>query len=297
MSETAFHSGFITIIGRPNVGKSTLLNALVREKVAIVSPKPQTTRSNMQGIVTREHYQMIFVDTPGLHAARTRLGAYMVRVAQSALEEVEAVVFLVDAASGLRPQDMEILQKLLAGSAPLVVCINKIDAASQARVAEMIQALAAYDGIADIVPISARTRDGVDALEVLLAEKLPEGPQYFPGDMLTDQPERVIAAELIREKALYRLRDEIPHGIGVEMTQIKTRENGMIDMHVTIYCERASHKGILIGKNGAMLKEIGSAARRDIELLMGAPVNLQLWVKVQPDWRNKPAMLRELGYE
>ncbi|MGI6003821.1 MAG: GTPase Era [Christensenellales bacterium] len=293
----AFKSGFATVIGRPNVGKSTLVNALVGEKVAIVSPRPQTTRTNLQGILTREHYQMVFIDTPGLHAARTRLGEYMVRMAQSALDEVEAVVVVLDAMSGLREGDLEIVKNALAGSAPVMAVINKIDIAGDEKVAPIIAKLAEFRGIAHILPVSAKTGKNIDTLEALLEETLPEGPLYFPPDMITDQPERVIAAEMIREKALYRLREEVPHGIGVEMMQIQARNDGVTDMHATIYCEKQSHKRILIGKNGAMLKEIGIGARREIEALMGCPINLQLWVKVRKDWRNRPDVLRELGYQ
>ena len=297
MTKQTHHSGFITMIGRPNVGKSTLVNALVGEKVAIVSPRPQTTRTNLQGILTRENYQMVFIDTPGLHTARTRLGEYMVHMANSSLADVEGSVLVLDGINGLRDADLEILKNALNAKAPVIVVINKTDVAPQERVAPMIAKLAEFEGIDHILPMSAKTGKGVERLEELMLGWLPEGPRYFPEDMITDQPERVIAAELIREKALYRLREEVPHGLGIEMTQIQPRVDGVMDMHVTIYCEKDSHKSILIGKKGVMLKDIGIAARRDIETLMGQPVNLQLWVKVKKDWRNRNDLLRELGYK
>ena len=296
MNEKAFRSGFVTLCGRSNVGKSTLVNALVGEKVAIVSPRAQTTRSNLRGVVTREGYQMVLIDTPGLHTARTKLGEYMMAEASAALSQVEAIIFVVDAVTGFREGDKKILESLENSAAPVFVAVNKIDAAHKTSVARVCEALCAYPFVKQVVPISAKSGVGVEELEQLVSETLPEGPQYFPDDMVTDQPERVIIAELIREKALYRLRDEVPHGIGVEIIRMQKRADGVMEIYANILCERASHKGIIIGKGGAMLKEIGIAARQDIELLLGEKVDLRLWIKVQSDWRNRAAVLRELGY-
>jgi len=296
--ENVYRSGFVTLCGRSNVGKSTLVNALVGEKVSIVSPKAQTTRTNLRGVVTREGYQMVLIDTPGLHTARTKLGEYMVKEASGALSQVEAIVFVVDAASGFRDGDKKIIESLADSEAPVFVAVNKIDAAHKTSVAEVCAALNAYSFVRAVVPISAKQGIGVEDLEKMLADVLPEGPQYFPDDMVTDQPERVIICELIREKALYRLREEIPHGIGVEIIRMQKRPaDNVVEIYANVLCERNSHKGIIIGKGGAMLKEIGMAAREDIQMLLGEKVDLRLWIKVQEDWRNKAGILRELGYK
>lgn len=295
MQET-YRSGFVTLCGRSNVGKSTLVNALVGQKVAIVSPRAQTTRSNLRGIVTRPDYQMILIDTPGIHTARNKLGEYMMREASAALSQVEAVIFVVDAAAGFRDADKKILERLEDAQAPVFVAVNKIDAAHKTSVARVCEALLAFPFVRQVVPISAKNGLGVDELETLVAQQLPQGPQYFPAEMVTDQPERVIIAELIREKALYRLHEEVPHGIGVELIRMQKRSDDVVEIYANVLCERASHKGIIIGRGGAMLKEIGIAARRDIELLLGEKVDLRLWIKVQSDWRNRAGILNELGY-
>ncbi|MBQ6475758.1 MAG: GTPase Era [Clostridia bacterium] len=296
MQEKEYRSGFVTLCGRSNVGKSTLINAMVGEKVSIVSPRKQTTRSNLRGIVTRPEYQIVLVDTPGIHAAKTKLGEYMMKEATGAMMDVEAIVFMTDAAAGFLDGDRRILESLEQDDVPVFVAVNKIDAAHVSSVAKVCDALNAFPFVKQVVPISAKKGTGVKELEEMIAQELPEGPQYFPEDMITDQPERVIISELIREKALYRLHEEVPHGIGVEIIRMREREDGAEEIYANILCERQSHKRIIIGKNGSMLKEIGISARRDIELLLGTRVDLRLWVKVQEDWRNREGILRELGY-
>jgi len=295
---TDFRSGFVTIIGRPNVGKSTLMNRFIGEKVAIVSSKPQTTRNKIQGVLTRSGYQIIFIDTPGFHKPKNKLGEYMMRVARNALEEVEAVLLVVDGKSGIGHGDEMIIESLDNLETPVIAVLNKVDAMSKEDVASSIDRLKALWDFEAIVPTSALQGEGIDVLEKLLADHLPPGPKYFPDDMITDQPERFIIAELIREKALSLLRDEVPYGVGVEILGIRKREDkDMLDVEATIYCERDSHKGIIIGKRGAMLKQIGQQARMDMERLLGSPVFLNLWVKVKEDWRNKQAFMRTLGYD
>ncbi|MBR3382450.1 MAG: GTPase Era [Clostridia bacterium] len=293
-----FRSGFITIIGSPNVGKSTLLNLLVGQKVSIVSERAQTTRNRIAGVVTRKGYQMVFLDTPGVTGAKNRLGEYMLKVAYDSLKEVECVLFMLDASKGVRDMDEALIENLRrrVGDTPVVAAINKTDLVSFDGVETVRERLEKESFIKRIVPISAQSGRNVDKLESVLASYLVEGPQYYPEDMVTDQPMRVITAEIIREKALKSLRQEIPHGIGVDMERISDRGDGIFDISAVIYCERDSHKGIIIGSKGSMLKRIGSAARPEIETLFGAKVNLQLWVKVRPDWRNSASALRELGY-
>lgn len=294
----SYKSGFIAIIGSPNVGKSTLTNLLVGQKVSIVSPRAQTTRNRIMGVLTRPGFQMVFLDTPGVAAPRNRLGAYMLNAAYDSLDEVECVLFVADAASGIRERDEALLERLKSAKAPVLAAINKADIAKPEAVEAAKARLEKEGFIRDIVVISAKTGDNAGKLTDALCAYLDEGPQYFPEDMVTDQPERVIVAEIIREKALELLNEEVPHGIGVGVDKIETRPEGALaDVYATIYCEREGHKGIIIGKKGAMLKAIGSAARRDIEWLLGVRVNLQLWVKVKDDWRNKESVLRELGYE
>lgn len=294
----AYRSGFITIIGSPNVGKSTLMNLLVGQKVSIVSERAQTTRNRIAGVVSRKNYQMVFLDTPGVTGAKNCLGEYMLRVAYDSLKEVECVLFMLDAVKGVRDMDEALIENLKqrVGNTPVVAAINKTDAATFDGIETVRERLEKEDFIKRIIPISAETGRNVDKLEEALASYLVPGPQYYPEDMVTDQPMRVIAAEIIREKALRSLRQEIPHGIGVEIEQIMLREDGINDISAVIYCERESHKGIIIGGKGAMLKKIGSAARPEIEALFGTKVNLKLWVKVRPDWRNSANALRELGY-
>lgn len=293
-----YHSGFVSIVGCPNAGKSTLLNRMIGQKIAIVSDRAQTTRSKVTGVLSRETYQIIFLDTAGMTTPKNRLGEYMQKVATDALSEVEAVLFVVDALQGVRERDERIMDKLSHAKAPVFALINKCDAASAAAVGQAKQALLDRGMFRGILTASAKTGEGLERLEEQLLACLPEGPQYFPDDMVTDQPERVICGEMVREKALELLREEVPHGIGVGVDRMELREGGsLMDIWATIYCERESHKGIIIGRGGSMLKKIGAASRRDMEWLLGCRVNLQLWVKIKEDWRNKPAVLHELGYE
>lgn len=298
MMEKGYKSGFVTIIGSPNVGKSTLMNLMVGQKISIVSERVQTTRNRIAGVVSRNAYQIVFLDTPGVTGAKNRLGEYMLRVAYESLREVECILFMLDASKGVREMDEALIAQLRerAGSTPVVAAINKSDLCTFDDIETVRERLEKEGFVKRILPISAETGRNVDKLEEILASYLVEGPQYYPEDMVTDQPMRVIAGEIIREKALKSLRQEIPHGIGVEIEKIALREDGINDIHAVIYCERESHKGIIIGRNGAMLKRIGSAARPEIETLFGTKVNLRLWVKVRPDWRNSANALRELGY-
>ena len=291
---TTFRSGFAAIVGRPNVGKSTLLNTLVGEKVAIVSNRPQTTRNRIMGVMGSEDYQMVFVDTPGIHTPRTKLGEFMVQSIEEAMEGIDALLVLVDV-TAIGPHDRSIVAEMSRKKVYKLLALNKIDLVEPQSLLKIIDSFkdAGYDGI---IPISARTGDGVERLKADLAAHLPVGPKYFPDDMLTDQPERDICAELIREKALRSLRDEVPHGIGVEMMAMKKENDHFMEIDATIYCERDSHKGIIIGKKGAMLQKIGAEARADIENLLGMHVNLQLWVKVRPGWRDSNEDLKTLGY-
>ena len=294
-TEAKFLSGFAAIVGRPNVGKSTMMNAMVGEKVAIVSNRPQTTRNRIMGVATDKDWQIVFLDTPGLHKPRTKLGEYMVKSVEDAMDGIDVLLVLVDV-SEIGPQDRAIVSDMAGRRVKKILVLNKTDIVEEARTMSAIASFAdaGYDAI---VPISARTGRGMNELRQLIVSYLPEGPKYFPDDMMTDQPERVICAEIIREKALLHLRDEVPHGIGVEMMAINRLSDSLTEIHATIYCERASHKGIIIGKQGAMLRTIGSEARRDIENLLGTKVNLQLWVKIREDWRNRMDDLRTLGYE
>ena len=287
-------SGFGAILGRPNVGKSSIMNRFVGEKVAIVSQKAQTTRSRILGVSTRENTQIVFVDTPGIHKPRTKLGEYMVKAADDAREGVDAVLVVVDG-EHIGPQDAEIMKSVQSMNCPRFLAVNKIDIVPPEKLMPQLAALNA-EGFQSVVSVSARTGENVDVLYKLIAESMPEGPMYFPEDMITDQPERVMCAEIIREKALYHLRDEIPHGVGVEMLSIKKLSDHLTEIHANIYCERAAHKSIIIGKQGAMLGTIGSEARRDIEKLLGTKVILKLWVKVRENWRNRAEDLENLGY-
>ncbi|MBO4847561.1 MAG: GTPase Era [Clostridia bacterium] len=293
-----FRSGFVTIIGSPNVGKSTLMNRLVGQKISIVSERAQTTRSRIAGVVSRRDYQIVFLDTPGVTGAKNRLGEYMLKVAYESLKDVECILFMLDASKGIREMDEALIKNLRerAGDTPVVAAVNKSDISTFDGIETVRERLEKESFVKHIIPISAETGRNVDKLEAILAGYLVEGPQYYPDDMVTDQPMRVITAEIIREKALKCLRQEIPHGIGVDIERIFLREDGIHDISAVIYCERESHKGIIIGVKGAMLKRIGSAARPEIEALFGTKVNLQLWVKVRPDWRNSANALRELGY-
>ena len=290
-----FRSGFVTIVGRPNVGKSTLMNALVGEKVAIVSNRPQTTRNRIMGVMTRDDWQMVFLDTPGIHTPRTKLGNYMMQSVREAMDGMDGMMVLVDATQ-VGEHDRAIVKEMASKKVPKVLLLNKIDLLQPEKLLTLIASFAdcGYDAI---IPISAKTGDGLEELTRVMAEKLPVGPKYFPDDMMTDQPERLIVAEMIREKALLHLRDEVPHGIGVEIMGMNKENDGFMEIHATIYCERDAHKGIIIGKRGAMLQQIGTEARHDIEHLLDLHVNLKLWVKIRPDWRNRMDDLRNLGYE
>jgi len=290
-----FRSGFVAILGRPNVGKSSLMNRFVGEKVAIVSNHPQTTRNKLLGVATGEDWQIVFVDTPGLHKPRTKLGEFMMKSASDAREGVDAVLAVVDG-QRIGDGDRAVLADVSQMKCPKFLAVNKIDIVTPEKLMPQLATLNDC-GFDTIVSCSARTGQNVDELLKLLIDSMPEGPKYFPDDMITDQPERVMCAEIIREKALRNLRDEIPHGVGVEMMQIKKVSDTLTEIHADIYCERPSHKSIIIGKQGAMLSKIGTEARADIEHLMGTKVMLKLWVKVRENWRNRDSDLRSLGYE
>lgn len=291
-------SGFVAIIGRSNVGKSTIMNALIGEKIAIVSDKPQTTRNRIQCVLTRPDYQIVFIDTPGIHRPKNKLGDYMVRAAESAFEEVDAIIFVVDIADGIGAGDRRIAETLKYTGTPVIVVLNKMDIADPSYIEEATYEIQEMNIAEEIIPISALQGKNLSRLEEILASYMPNGPQYYPPDMITDQPERFVIAELIREKALQHLYEEIPHGVGVEIIAIKEREDRpLVDIRANIYCEKKSHKGIIIGKQGKMLQEIGMEAREDIEKLLGVQVYLELWVKIKEDWRNSLGVLRELGYD
>lgn len=293
----SYHSGFAAIIGRPNVGKSTLLNHLVGQKVAIMSDKPQTTRNKIRCVLTREDAQVVFIDTPGIHKPKHRLGEIMVESAISALREVDIILFLVEATSPPGPGDRFIIENLKQVKTPVFLVINKVDLVAKE---ELFPLIARYQGemnFAEIIPLSALQGDNTSRLVELLVKNLPEGPQYYPEDMVTDHPERFVVAELIREKVLHLTNEEIPHAIAVDIEEMKERENGKVYILATIYVERESQKGILVGKGGAMSKKIGQLARSDIENLLGSKVFLELWVKVKKDWRNREGVLRSFGYD
>ena len=295
MSEKKFRSGFVAILGRPNVGKSSIMNRIVGEKVAIVSNHPQTTRSKLLGVATGPDWQLVFVDTPGLHKPRTKLGEYMMKSASDAREGVDAVLAVVDG-QRIGGGDRAVLSDIQSMNCPRFLAVNKIDIVPPEKLMPQLAELNEFH-FDQIFSVSARTGENIDLLTRKLIDAMPEGPKYFPDDMITDQPERVMCAEIIREKALNNLRDEIPHGVGVEMLQIKKVSDNLTEIHANVYCEKESHKSIIIGKQGAMLGKIGSQARVDIERLLGTKVMLKLWVKVRLDWRNRAGDLRTLGYE
>lgn len=286
----------ITIAGRPNVGKSTLTNALVGEKVAIVSNKPQTTRSRVTGIVTRNETQFVFMDTPGFHRARTRLGEYMDDVVRESVADVDAVVLVVEPIPSVGPQEQELISRIKANKVPAVLVVNKIDTVEKGALLEVIAVYSAACEFAAIIPVSAKKGDGLKELMAELDKFAQDGPQLFPEDMYTDQPEKQLCAEMVREKLLWCLDKEVPHGTAVEVTGFHERDDGVIEMDVTIYCEKASHKGIIIGKNGAMLKKIGEMARKDMESFLDAKVFLRTWVKVKENWRDSAPLLRNFGF-
>ena len=289
-------SAMITICGKPNVGKSTLTNALVGEKIAIVSDKPQTTRNRITAIVEKGDTQFVLMDTPGFHKPRTKLGDYMVNVVRESVADVDCVLMLVEPVAAVGQQEEALLANLKESGAPAILLINKIDTVDKQRLLEVIAVYSAAYSFDDIIPVSAKTGDGLDELLLEMEKYAQEGPHLFPDDMITDQPERQICAELVREKLLRCLDKEVPHGTAVEVTKFSERDNGIIDMDVTIYCEKDSHKGIIIGKKGAMLKKIGEQAREDIEKFMGTKVFLQTWVKVKENWRDSDYLLRNFGF-
>ena len=290
-----FKSGFVTLIGRPNVGKSTLMNYLIGQKIAITSNKPQTTRNRIQTVLTTDEGQIVFVDTPGIHKAKNKLGEYMVNMAEKTLNEVDVVLWLVEPTTFIGAGEQHIAKQLQRVKTPVILVINKVDSVKRE---EILPAIAAYKDIydfADIVPVSARSGDNTDELLRVIMKYLPYGPQFYDEDTVTDQPERQIVAELIREKALHSLQDEIPHGIAVAIDRMKM-QNKVMHIDATIICERDSHKGIIIGKQGSMLKKIGSTARYEIERMLDCKVNLKLWVKVKKDWRDSEFLMKNFGY-
>ena len=289
-------SGMITIVGRPNVGKSTLTNALVGEKIAIVTNKPQTTRNRICAVLNRGDSQFVFIDTPGLHKGRTKLGDYMVGVVKESVADVDAVMLLVEPIANVGGPEEELIGRIRALGVPAVLVINKIDTVKKEDLLAVMRVYQAAHDFQAIVPISAKNGEGVEDLLTVLAGFLPEGPQLFPEGMVTDQPERQVMAEILREKLLLCLDKEIPHGTAVEITRFSERDNEIIDVDATIYCEKTSHKGIIIGKNGAMLKKISSLARQDMEAFMGAKVYLETWVKVKENWRDNLNFIHNVGY-
>ena len=293
---TNTRAAMITICGRPNVGKSTLTNALVGEKIAIVSNKPQTTRNRITAIVSRGNTQFVLMDTPGFHKPRTRLGDYMVNVVKESVADVDAVLLLVEPVAAIGPQEEALIDRLKTTGAPAILVINKIDTVDKTRLLSVMALYAQAFDFDAVIPVSAKTGEGLEELMDEMEKYAAEGPHLFPDDMITDQPERQICAELVREKLLQCLDREVPHGTAVEVTKFSERDNGIIDLEVTIYCEKDSHKGIIIGKKGAMLKKIGELARRDIEAFMGTKVYLQTWVKVKENWRDSLAQLRNFGF-
>jgi len=297
MSETIKKSGIISIVGRPNVGKSTLINAMVGEKIAIVTPKPQTTRNRIYGVVNRGDTQLVFMDTPGFHTPRSKLGNYMVKVVGESIGGVDAVMLIVEPISTIGNLEQELINRIKSTKVPSVLVINKIDTVPKTDVLSVIQLYSMAHEFDEIVPISAKYFDGVDHLLEVLARYASEGPPLFPEDMVTDQPEMQVCAEIIREKLLLCLEDEVPHGTAVEITKFSERDNGIVDIDATIYCEKNAHKGIIIGKKGAMLKRIGELSRHDIEEFLGTKVFLQTWVKVKENWRDNDFLVRNFGYK
>ncbi|WAA10383.1 GTPase Era [Fervidibacillus albus] len=297
MENKQFKSGFITIIGRPNVGKSTFLNYVIGQKIAIMSDKAQTTRNKIQGVLTTDDAQMIFIDTPGIHKPKHRLGDFMMKVATNTLNEVDLVLFMVNAEEEYGKGESFIIEKLKEVNTPVFLVINKIDLVHPDHLLSIISSYKEVYDFAEIVPISAVQGNNVENLLATIRRYLPEGPQYYPSDQVTDHPERFIIAELIREKVLHLTREEIPHSVAVLIEKIEKKEDrGIVHIMAAIVVERSSQKGIVIGKQGRMLKEIGKRAREDIERLLGSKVYLELWVKVQKDWRNKSGILKEFGY-
>jgi len=296
VSTDAFRSGFVSLIGRPNVGKSTLLNAFIGRKVAITSEKPQTTRNAIRGVLTGDDYQIVFIDTPGLHKPKSLLGQRLNDIVRRTLREVDVVVFMLDATQEVGSGDAFVAREVLASGTPAICAVNKMDAARNARLVPALSAAQELGEWKEIIPISARDGTKVGDVQAMLVELLPEGPKYYPDDMPTDQPRDVLLAEIIREKALQLTRQEVPHSIAVLTDEVIERDDGLIEIHAVVYVERDSQKGIVIGKGGQMLKQIGTRAREELEWLLGAKVYLDLRVKVAKDWSRDPRLLERLGY-
>ena len=292
-----YKSGFVTIVGRPNVGKSTLLNYLMGEKLSIVSNKPQTTRNNIQTILTGEDYQIVFVDTPGIHKPKHKLGEYMVSNATESIKEVDLVLFLVNPTVEIGRGDKFIIEQLKNQKAPVILVLNKVDENSQDNIAKTLINFSKEMEFSEIIPVSALKGKNVDELLSLMKNYLPEGPQYYPEDMITDVQEKFVVAEIVREKALKNLSQEVPHGIAVDIIQMKQNQSGKYTIEAELICEKASHKGIIIGKNGQTLKKIGETSRYEIERFLKEKVNIKIWVKVRKEWRDNPSFLKELGYK
>ncbi|MFC3798224.1 GTPase Era [Cohnella sp. GCM10012308] len=291
-----FKSGFVAIVGRPNVGKSTLMNQVIGQKIAIMSDKPQTTRNKIHGVYTTDEKQIVFLDTPGIHKSNSKLGDFMVKSALGALEEVEAILFLTDVSEELGGGDRFIIEQLKKVKTPVFLVLNKIDKVQPEALLPIIDKYSKLHSFTEVVPVSARDGNNVTTLLEQIGRYLPEGPMYYPADQITDHPEQFICAELIREKILQTTREEIPHSIAVEIESMGTGDNGVVNIGAVIYVERPSQKGIIIGKNGAALKEVGKRARHDMERLLGSKIFLELWVKVKEDWRNRESVLKTLGF-
>lgn len=295
-SKQAFKSGFVAIIGRPNVGKSTLMNQVIGQKIAIMSDKPQTTRNKIHGVYTTDDAQIVFLDTPGIHKPTSKLGDYMMKVAKNTFGEVDAILFLVDVAEGLGGGDRFIIEQLKLIKTPVILVLNKIDKVQPEELLPIIKKYNELYPFAEIIPVSALHGNNVTTMLDQIVKYLSPGPQYYPADQVTDHPEQFVCAELIREKILHLTREEIPHSIAVGIEDMRVQENGVVHISAVIYVERDSQKGIIIGKNGSLLKQVGAGARKDIEALLGSKTFLELWVKVKKDWRNQERVLRDLGF-
>ncbi|MCG7383226.1 GTPase Era [Paenibacillus sp. ACRRY] len=296
MKKKAFKSGFVAIVGRPNVGKSTLMNQVIGQKIAIMSDKPQTTRNKIHGVYTSEDKQVVFLDTPGIHKRQSKLGDYMNQTALNTLGEVEAALFLIDASEGMGGGDRYIAEQLKNVRTPVILVMNKIDKIEPEALLPLIEEYRKLLDFAEIVPVSAKLGSNVNTLLEQIGKYLPEGPQYYPEDQVTDHPEQFVCAELIREKILQMTREEVPHSIAVTIEDMKVQDNGVVYISAVIFVERDSQKGIIIGKQGALLKEVGKRARTDIQNLLGSKIFMDLWVKVKKDWRNQDRVLRDLGF-
>ncbi|CAH1209177.1 MULTISPECIES: GTPase Era [Paenibacillus] len=296
MKKQAFKSGFVAIVGRPNVGKSTLMNKIIGQKIAIMSDKPQTTRNKIHGVYTSAEQQIVFLDTPGIHKRQSKLGDFMNQTALNTLGEVEAALFLIDASEGMGGGDRYIAEQLKNVRTPVILVMNKIDKVEPEALLPLIEEYRKLHDFAEIVPVSAMHGNNVSTLLEQIGKYLPEGPQYYPEDQVTDHPEQFVCAELIREKILQMTREEVPHSIAVTIEDMKVQDNGVVYISAVIFVERDSQKGIIIGKQGAMLKEVGKRARTDIQNLLGSRIYMDLWVKVKKDWRNQERVLRDLGF-